>query len=98
MIEASLGVVGASLPTMRPIAKRYIPEGSFQKMKLRTSSTWSLFGRRRSSAHVQMSSGTDLESEKSAPEAHSAPAMPKLRRDLTAPAAPAGNACCDSRW
>ena len=97
MIEASLGVVGASLPTMRPIAKRCIPEGSFQKLKSRTTSTWTLFGRRRSSS-LDLKAGGDRESEKS-PSFHATQAgKPEMRLERSVLVSATDDGCCDSRW
>ena len=37
MVEASLGIVGACLPSMRPLWKKYIPDGSLQRFWSQTS-------------------------------------------------------------
>ena len=97
MIEASLGVVGASLPTMRPIAKRCFPVISLQKLRSRTTSTWALFSRRPSSSLDFKRSGGNPESEK-VPSVHSSQAGKPGVRDHTVSVTAVDDGCCDHRW
>lgn len=93
MVEASLGIVGASLPSMRPIVRRYTPEGGFRELRDRTSLRpfFSKISRplsdltRRSHGEAPSSS---LESLGEKP-GHSDSERPSVLED---------NACCDSRW
>lgn len=97
MIEASLGVVGASLPTMRPIAKRCLPAISLQKLRSRTTSTWALFSRRPSSSLDFKPSGGNPESEK-LPSVHPSQAGKPDLHDHTVPVTAMDDGCCDNRW
>ena len=93
MVEASLGVVSACLPSMRPIFKRCVPDDSFWKFR-DNASFWSLFSRH----SKPNSSQKHLSNEVSRSSLRSLPLDSRYPMKENVSTGPEKEAVCDERW
>ena len=97
MVEASVGIVSACLPSMRPIFKGYAPGDSFRRLQDRTSLRSLLLRRSESSSKPpkdpSVACGETLGSSPQILRADS-----RFLREKTELKEPEKDECCDVRW